>query len=112
MKLLLLLALAGCAGSYVPPVSVSAGFFGATVTVAEPGFTVPAKVVQTAAVIQPTLMVPASAPITSGSVPVVTQAGETTNVPVVAAPVSAPVLAVPLTKPTAFTVPTHPPRDC
>ena len=112
MKILFFLALAGCAGRYVPPVSVSAGFFGATVTIAEPGFTVPAKVVQTSSVVQPTLIVPLSAPITSGSVPVVTQVGETTNVPVVAKPVTGPVLAVPLTKPTTFTVPTRPPGEC
>jgi len=86
----------GCAGSYVPPVSVSGGFFGATVTVSEPGFTVPAKVVPTTAVLQPTLMVPASEPIaSSGSAPVTTAAGDTTNIPVVVAPVTSPILAVP-----------------
>jgi hypothetical protein len=86
----------GCApGSYVPPVSVSAGFFGASVTVAEPGYTVPAKVVSTAAVVTPTLMVPAGDPVAGGSVPVTTQTGATTVVPTVVAPVTAPVLAVP-----------------
>src|ERR1700675_878374 len=73
--------LCGCApGSYVPPVSISAGFFGAQVTVAEPGYTVPAKVIATQAVQQPTLIVPASAPITTGSVPVITSAGEVSKV--------------------------------
>ena len=87
---------AGCAGSYVPPVSVSGGFFGATVTVAEPGFTVPAKVAPTATVTQPTLLVPASEAIAVNvSAPVTTSSGATTIVPVVVAPVTSPVLAVP-----------------
>ena len=93
-RLLALLLVTGCAG-YVPPISVSAGFFGATVTVSEPGFTVPAKVVPTAAVVVPTLMVPAAAPKTSGSVPVVNAQGATATVPVIIAPVTEPVLAVP-----------------
>lgn len=87
--------LGSCAGAYVPPVSVSAGFFGASVTVSEPGFTIPAKVVPTAAVATPTLMVPATDPVTSGSIPVTTESGQSTTVPVVVAPVAAPVLAVP-----------------
>jgi hypothetical protein len=90
------MVIGGCAGDYIPPMSVTAGFFGAQVTVAEPGFTVPAKVMPTTSVIQPTLLVPASEPIASnGSVPVTTAVGETTNVPVVVAPVSSPVLAIP-----------------
>lgn len=93
------LLLSSCtAGTYVPPVSVSAGFFGAQVTIAEPGYTVPAKVIPSAAVVQPTLLVPPSAPVTSGSLLVVTSAGETTNVPVVVSSVQVPVLAVPATK--------------
>lgn len=88
--------IAGCAGSYVPPVSVSGGFFGATVTVSEPGFTVPAKVTPTALVTTPTLLVPATEPVASNtSVPVTTASGASTIVPVVVAPVNAPVLAVP-----------------
>lgn len=96
-EIVLAFLLAGCAGQYVPPVSVSAGFFGAQVTVSEPGFTVPAKVVQTASVIQPTLMVPITAPLMSGAiVPVTNAAGQQTIVPVVASPsVSQPILAVP-----------------
>jgi hypothetical protein len=101
MRLLFCILLCGCApGSYVPPLSVSAGFFGAEVTVAEPGFTVPAKVVTSAAVSIPTLMVPATEPVAAiGSVPVTNTAGQTTTVPVVTAPVISPVLAVPPVKP-------------
>jgi hypothetical protein len=86
-----------CAGQYVPPVSVSAGFFGAQVTVSEPGFTVPAKVVQTPAVTTPTLMVPLNAPVMTGAiVPVTNSSGQQTSVPVIASPsVSQPILAVP-----------------
>jgi hypothetical protein len=93
--LVCVLLLSGCAGQYYPPVSVSAGFFGATITVSEPGFTVPAKVVATAAVSSPTLMVPATDPVTSGSIPVVTESGVSTTVPVTVAPVTQAVLAVP-----------------
>jgi hypothetical protein len=85
-----------CAGSYVPPVSISGGFFGATVTVSEPGFTVPAKVTPTALVSTPTLLVPATEPVAANaSVPVTTSSGESTTVPVVVAPVSSPILAIP-----------------
>lgn len=92
-----LITFTGCApGTYVPPVSISAGFFGAQVTVAEPGYTVPAKVVTTQSVQQPTLIVPASAPIMTGSAPVITSAGEVSKVPVVVSQsVQSPVLAVP-----------------
>lgn len=91
------MSIAGCAGQYVPPVSVSGGFFGATVTVSEPGFTVPARVVPSTAVTTPTLMVPITAPVLSGAiVPVTTATGETASVPVVASPsVIQPILAIP-----------------
>ncbi len=94
---LFVLVLSACApGTYVPPVSISAGFFGAEVTVAEPGYIVPAKVVTTQAVQQPTLIVPPTAPIATGSAPVITSTGEKTNVPViVSSSVASPVLAVP-----------------
>ena len=84
----------GCvAGSYVPPASVS--ILG-IVTVSEPGFTVPAKVVPTAGVVTPILMVPSSEPIASSvTVPVITAEGVTVTVPVAVAPVTAPILAVP-----------------
>jgi hypothetical protein len=88
----------GCTtpGAYVPPVSISAGFFGAEVTVSEPGYTVPAKVVATASVGHPTLMVPAGDPVAaSDSVPITTTIGNTATVPVLVAPVTSPVLAVP-----------------
>src|SRR5260370_22125068 len=96
MKICLLaLFLGACAGQYVPPYSVTAGFFGASVTVSQPGFTVPAKVVQTASVVAPTLMVPANAPVTGGVVPITTSAGATEKVPVIVAPVSTPIFAIP-----------------
>jgi hypothetical protein len=87
--------LCGCAGAFVPPVSLTAGFFGATVTVSEPGFTVPAKVVPTAAVVTPTLLVPSTDPVTTGTIPITTTAGTAVNVPVTVAPVTQAVLAVP-----------------
>jgi hypothetical protein len=96
LAVMLAFVLTGCAapGTYVPPVTISGGFFGATVSVGLGGYTVPAKVVS-APVATPTLMVPASAPQTGGIVPVTTATGQTTSVPVVVAPVDAPVLAVP-----------------
>jgi hypothetical protein len=100
MKILFLLfafSFCGCAGQYIPPVTLSGGFFGATVSVSEPGFTVPAKVVPTAVVSTPTLLVPASEPVAANTaVPVTTASGASTLVPVVVAPVSVPVLAVPV----------------
>ena len=96
-KLILALLFSGCAGQYVPPVAVSGGFFGATVTVSEPGFTVPAKVVSTSTVATPTLLVPATDPVAGNDkVPVTNASGSTTIVPVVVAPVSTPVLALPI----------------
>lgn len=90
------LILGACApGSYIPPVSISAGFFGAQVTVAEPGFTVPAKVVKVPDVTSPTLIVPFGA-TPKDSVPVVNSTGKATSVQVVEAPVDKPVLAVPV----------------
>ena len=80
----------------MPPMSISAGFFGANVTVAEPGFTIPAKVVPTSSVAAPTLLVPAGDPVTTGTIPVTAASGEKTNVKVQVAPVDVPVLAVPL----------------
>lgn len=97
LSLLFALILCGCAGQYIPPVTFSGGFFGATVSVSEPGFTVPAKVVPTAVVSTPTLLVPASEPVAANTaVPVTTASGASTLVPVVVAPVSVPVLAVPV----------------
>ena len=94
MRLLLVaILLSGCAGQYVPPLAVS---FGGLVTVSEPGFTVPAKVVQTAAVTQPTLMVPSTDPAASmKTIPVTTASGSNATVPVTVAPVTQPVLAIP-----------------
>lgn len=89
--------LCGCAGDYIPPMSVSGGFFGASVTVSEPGFTVPAKVTPTSGVTTPTLLVPAAEPVAANStVPVTNESGATTNVPVAVAPVATPVMAVPM----------------
>ena len=100
----LAIVFSGCAaGSYVPPMSVTAGFFGAQVTVAEPGFTVPAKVTPTNGVMRPTLLVPATEPVAvNASVPVTTSNGATTTVPVKIAPVTAPILAIPATGSTAL----------
>jgi hypothetical protein len=93
--LILVLLFSGCAGAFVPPVSLTAGFFGATVTVAEPGFTIPAKVVPTSAVTNPTLLVPSTSSVTSGTAMITTETGANTMVPVSVAPVSQPVLVVP-----------------
>ena len=96
----LALLLAGCAGSYVPPVSVSGGFFGGPVTVSEPGFTIPAKVAPTTLVSTPTLLVPSTEPVAANSsVTVTTATGASAVVPVMVAPVSVPALAVPVTVP-------------
>ena len=97
MRLLIAICLlTGCAGAFVPPVSLTAGFFGASVTVSEPGFTVPAPVVPSAAVSTPTLLVPPTEPVAASiTAPVTTAAGTSVAVPVVVAPVTEPVLAVP-----------------
>ena len=95
---LVLWAFAGCTtpGAYYPPVSVTPSFLGVgSVKLDFGGYTVPAQVVSDPSVVAPVLKVPASAPITSGTVPVTTASGATTNVPVVVAPVTAPILAVP-----------------
>ena len=89
---LVLWAFAGCG----TPFSVSGGFFGLSAMVNFPeGIKVPAKVVRDPSVATAVLKVPANAPVTSGSVPVTTESGATTNVPVQVAPVLAPELAVP-----------------
>lgn len=96
MKLLILLLLCGCApGSFFPPWSASVGFFGAVVTVGQPGYVVPAKVVTTSTVSTPTLLVPSDAPIGT-TVPVTTSTGKTTIVPVKVSLVLSPILAVPV----------------
>lgn len=92
IALSLLLVLASCG----TPFSVSGGFFGASVTANFPnGIVIPAKVTRSTSVLTPTLMVPKSAPVTRGTVPVTTASGQTTNVPVSVAPVAAPVLVMP-----------------
>lgn len=95
MKILCLfvfLALAACG----TPFSVSGSAFGTKVVVNFPdGFKAPTKVVSEPSLKTAILKVPASAPVTSGTVPVTTQSGKTTDVPVVVADVSKPVLAVP-----------------
>ena len=93
------LTVAGCTapGTYLPPVAVSAGFFGAAVTVAlngPNGVTVPAKVVAEN-VNTPTLIVPTTAPVTTGNVVVTNASGQAASVPVKTGNVGQPVLAVP-----------------
>jgi hypothetical protein len=95
LRFILFLVLCGCApGSFSPPWSASFGFFGAVVTVGQPGYIVPAKVVTTSTVSTPTLLVPADAPV-GDTVPVTTSTGKTTIVPVKASAVSVPILAIP-----------------
>lgn len=99
MKLFLFaIFVAGCStvpGTYVPPVTLGAGVFGFDVTVGLGGYTVPAKVIPSKDVKEPTVLVPASAPVTEGAVPVTTASGITTTVPVKVASVTKPVLALP-----------------
>ncbi len=96
----MVLCIAGCSalppGTYVPPVTITPSFFGAQVAIQMGGYTVPVKVVPTAAVVVPTLMVPPVSPITKGSLPVTNDVGQTATVPVTVAPVIEPVLAVPV----------------
>jgi hypothetical protein len=91
----LLLALGLCACSSFPPSSVSAGFMGANVTVATPGWSAPVKVVPTAAIQSPALLVPLDSPIAKDDQATVRDGSITATVPIVSAPVAAPVLAVP-----------------
>jgi len=85
---------------YVPPASVTGGWFGAQVTVAEPGFTVPARVVQSA-VTQPTLFVPSTDPASQDLTTSVTNStGQAVSVPVkISKTVVAPTMAIPEVKP-------------
>jgi hypothetical protein len=97
MKILVLMALllTGCG----TPFSVSGGFFGANVTANFPnGITVPAKVVPTASIQSPALLVPLNSGLANTESVSVTDGNITSNVPIVPAPVAAPVLAVPTTK--------------
>lgn len=89
--------LSGCAGQYVPPLAVSGSFFpGTSVTVSEPGFTVPAKVVTSPAIAKPTLMLPLASPLPGPDAVIQTGAGQKSTVPVIKAPeVTQPILAVP-----------------
>jgi hypothetical protein len=75
--------------------SVSAGFMGADITVATPGWSAPVKVTPSAVIQSPALLVPLGSPIADNDTATVNDKGTTAVVPVVEAPVSAPVLAVP-----------------
>jgi hypothetical protein len=93
-----LILLCGCTtpGAYVPPWYASASVGPAVVSVGQPGYTVPAKVVPTAGVTVPTVLVPVGHPLAdNATVPVTTGEGNTVIVPVAIAPVLTPILAVP-----------------
>ena len=90
----LLLALLTSCSSF-PPASISAGFFGATVTVATPGWSAPVPVVPTPSMLGPALLVPIGSPIAVNDTATINDHGTVALVPVVEAPVSKPVLAVP-----------------
>jgi hypothetical protein len=91
----LFLMFAGC--SSFPPSSISAGFFGANVTVATPGWSAPVPVVESKVITKPTLLVPADSPVAKVAIATIqpTATLNATAVSVVVAPVAAPVLAVP-----------------
>jgi hypothetical protein len=98
LKVLLLAALvlwafAGC--SSAPPGTYSAGFMGAQVQYSTPGWSAPAKVVPSAAITTPALLVPADSPVANELTATVQGNGTTTSVPIVVAPVAKAVLAVP-----------------
>jgi hypothetical protein len=95
----LLFALSAC--SSFPPASVSAGFFGASVTVATPGWSSPVPVVESHILTQPTLMVPAGSPAANEETATVapTATSPSTAVPVVVASVKTETLAVPAKTP-------------
>jgi hypothetical protein len=96
-KLLSLTAISAFLGSCssFPPSSISAGFFGANVTVATPGWSAPVAVVPSPAIQSPALLVPLGSPIADNDQATIHDHNITAFVPIVEAPVAAPVLAVP-----------------
>ena len=93
--LVILLAFTFWGCSSFPPSSVSAGFMGASVTVATPGWSKPVAVVPSPAIQSPALLVPFDSGIANNALATVTDGKITATVPVVEAPVKTPVLAVP-----------------
>jgi hypothetical protein len=99
MKAFLLSGLAalvvGCAS--FPPLTVGAGFMGANVSVATPGWSAPVPVLATPNVIKPTLFVPPDSPAASQSVAIVAPTATTPagSVPIVVANIAEPTLAIP-----------------
>jgi cation transporter-like permease len=81
-----------------PPSSVSAGFFGANVTVATPGWSAPVPVVPYAVITKPTLLVPEQSPAANESTATVAPTANTParTVAVVVAPVATETLAIPV----------------
>lgn len=97
MRILLVLLFCSC--SSFPPLTVGAGFMGATVQVSTPGWSAPVPVKSSISIDKPVLLVP------ENTVDVPTQAtvqgdGDrpTSTVPVLKASVTAPVLIVPSVK--------------
>jgi hypothetical protein len=84
--------------SSFPPSSVSAGFFGANVTVATPGWSKPVAVVPYAVITKPTLLVPSTSPAANELTATVAPTATTpaTAVAVVVAPVATETLAIPV----------------
>jgi ABC-type transport system involved in cytochrome c biogenesis permease component len=89
---LILLSLEGCAS--FPPLSVSAGFMGASVTVATPGWTAPVPVVALP-VTSPVLLVPPGSSEESATVLPTATTPATTVAVVVSDAVKKPTLAIP-----------------
>jgi hypothetical protein len=92
LKALLLFLLFPACSSF-PPASVTAGFFGATIEVATPGWSAPVPTTPSAVITEPTLLVPANSVAADHATATVSATGRV--IPVVVAPVAAPVLAVP-----------------
>lgn len=88
---------AGCStpGTYYPPVELDSSIMGFGLSIHLGGYTVPAKVVIGTEINTPTVLVPASAPVTSGVVPVTNAIGQTAQLPVQVAAVTQPTVVIP-----------------
>jgi hypothetical protein len=86
--------------SSFPPLTVGAGFAGATVQVSTPGWSAPVPVVASTVITKPTLLVPDTSPAATELTAQVEASSsiQATSVPVVVAPVAQPTLAVPVAK--------------
>jgi hypothetical protein len=95
MRYLIFLLLCNCAS--FPPLTVGAGFMGATVDISTPGWSAPVPVKPSAAVEKPVLMVPLNTVDAPKTATINGTASKPPSVvPVIKAPVTAPVLAVPV----------------